>query len=76
MDKLIGDEWQPKHEWPNFGMDIVRSTLRDNHVYLQGKNGDVWRVWLEFDGMKEELSNLEAFTITEIFERFGDPTER
>lgn len=44
-------EWQPPHAWPRYGMGIVRSRLLEDHVYLQGKNGDIWRVWLEMDGL-------------------------
>lgn len=45
---LVG--WQPKHEYGRYGMGIIRSILLEDHVYLQGKNGDVWRVMLEMDG--------------------------
>lgn len=52
MDKLTGDEWKPKHEWLRCGSgEIVRSTLMDGHVYLQKKNGDIYRVWIGFDGI-------------------------
>lgn len=43
-------EWQPPHAWHRYGMGIVRSRLLEDHVYLQGKNGDIWRVWLEMEG--------------------------
>ncbi len=40
--------WQPKRQWlNNGGMSIVRSTFLEGHVFFQGKNGDVWRVWLD-----------------------------
>lgn len=51
-DKLTVDEWKPRHEWLRCGIgEIVRSTLMEGHVYLQTKNGDIYRVWIGFDGM-------------------------
>lgn len=45
-------EWHPKYvEHGHFGEEIVRSTLLENHVYLQGNSGDVYRVWLDSVGM-------------------------
>lgn len=43
-------DWQPNYDYPRSGLDIVRSTLASNNVYLQGKNGDVYRVWLDGTG--------------------------
>lgn len=43
------DEWNPQYDWPRSGLDIVRNVLSQNNVYFQGKNGDVYRVWLELD---------------------------
>lgn len=48
---VCSNGWQPKHEWHRYGIGIVRSKLLEDHVYFQGKNGDVWRVMLEMDGM-------------------------
>lgn len=50
-NRLTSDEWVPKNKWPRRGSDIARATLFDNQVYLQGKNGDIYRVWLGFDGV-------------------------
>ena len=47
---LQDSEWKPQHDFGRSGMDIVRSRVLNNHVYFQGKSGDIYRVWLEFDG--------------------------
>lgn len=55
LTALDAMDWQPAPEAffdrPIRG-DIVRSTLLWNYVYLQGANGDVWRVWIDIPDMQ------------------------
>lgn len=37
--------------WPRSGQDIVEVELKENNVYIQAKNGDIWRVSIEWDGL-------------------------
>lgn len=55
-----GEEWKPQYDWPRSGLDIVRSALSQNNVYFQGKNGDVYRVWLDIDMPRIELVKYDA----------------
>jgi hypothetical protein len=56
----VASGWMPTNDFPRSGgMDIVRSLLADNNLHFQGKNGDVYRVWLDAIGVPS-IELLEA----------------
>jgi uncharacterized membrane protein len=33
------------------GQDIKSAELKNNNVYVQTAKGEVWRIWVDFDGL-------------------------